>query len=185
VYRIKEGGPVWMNFYLPDNSVDIINPSKPLMFRVDKNQPNMIDVKNKFSQFGLTTREWKQKWVSFLVWHGDENSVFSQNLSELINGKRVVFRYNLLSGRFKEVGFKISNTESALKKEPSLRSISTSEQLDVQGHLKKRFPSKSRFVFRTSWGRMIGSRKTLAVQKKTAIIRQATSYAWVSNRNAN
>lgn len=114
IYRIKNNGPVWINFEIPTNTTDMF-ASKPLMYRIDKNKPYTVDLTNSLAKFGIVNSEWNPKWVNFLVWHGKESSGSSPILSELMQGKKLVFRYGVATGGFKDVEFDLVGQKMQLK----------------------------------------------------------------------
>jgi hypothetical protein len=136
IYRIKNNGPVWINFETPANTTDMF-ASKPLMYRVDKNKPYTVDLTNSLAKYGIVNSEWNPKWVNFLVWHGKESSSSSPILSELMQGNKLVFRYGVATGGFKDVEFDLVGAEDAIKNAINISGPASAEQLESEKEVKR------------------------------------------------
>ena len=51
---------------------------------------------------GIQAYEWKPKWVNFLIWHGKEDEGIANDFVQLMEGQKVVFRYYLSIGGYKD-----------------------------------------------------------------------------------
>lgn len=116
VYRISEGGPVWGNFALSDGMFDQVDWEKPPIYRVDKNEPTNLARMKKLQEMGLGIHayEWEPKWVNFLIWHGKENEGMANGLVQIMEGEKVVFRYYLSTGGYKDTTFPLKGASSAI-----------------------------------------------------------------------
>jgi len=116
VYRLSAGGPVWGNFSLSERKFDQVDWEKPPMYRVDRHEPvNLKRMKDMHEMgLGIQAYEWEPKWVNFLIWHGKEEEGIAENLVELMEGEKVVFRYYLSTGGYKDTAFPLSGAAAAI-----------------------------------------------------------------------
>ncbi|MBT3044253.1 MAG: hypothetical protein KME67_15435 [Candidatus Thiodiazotropha sp. (ex Codakia orbicularis)] len=116
IYRISPDGEVWGNFALAEGTFDQVDWKKPPIYRIDKHKPNDLESKKRLQEMGLGIHayEWEPKWVNFLMWHGKEDEGLSDSLVQLMEGKRVVFRYYLGTGGFKDTSFPLKGSSSAI-----------------------------------------------------------------------
>ena len=136
VYRIKNNGPVWINLEIPSSTTDMF-ATKPLMYRIDKNKPHTVDLTNSLAKFGIVSSEWNPKWVNFLVWHGNEKSGSSPILSELMQGNKLLFRYGMATGGFKDVEFDLVGAEEAIKNAINISGPASVEQLESEKEVRR------------------------------------------------
>ena len=116
IYRLSEGGPVWGNFALSEGMCDQVDWEKPPIYRVDKNEPTNLARIKRLQEMGLgiQTYEWKPKWVNFLIWHGKEDEGIANDLVQLMEGQKVVFRYYLSIGGYKDTSFTLKGAASTI-----------------------------------------------------------------------
>lgn len=120
VYRIGVDGPAWGNFALSDESLDIIDGSKPPMYRVDKNPPHDLADDVKLQELlarlggGRIYYSWEPRWVNFHMWHGKSEEGLAPDLLELMDGNTVLFRYHLATGGYKDTSFTLQGASPAI-----------------------------------------------------------------------
>jgi hypothetical protein len=108
VYRVKSGA-VWATFRLPDTNSDVFSKKMPIM-RVDKLAPDDLgDAATIMPE--LIQQE--PKWVSWRIFHG-EGAPDRGSLRDLMDGTKVVFRYYLFTGGFKETSFLLANAKTMI-----------------------------------------------------------------------
>lgn len=127
IYRISEKGSVWGNFSLSSSVFDQISPQKPPMYRVDQNEPNELSRLKELQdmKYGIQAYEWEPKWVNFRIWHGKEDEGMAPDLVQLMEGQKVVFRYHLGTGGYKDTSFTLKGASSAIAK-----AIGINEKID-------------------------------------------------------
>lgn len=116
IYRLSEGGPVWGNFSLSKKMFEQVDWKKPPIYRIDKNEPvNLAKMKETQEMgLGIQAYEWEPKWVNFLIWHGKTDEGIANNLVQLMEGNKVVFRYYLSTGGYKDTSFSLEGADSAI-----------------------------------------------------------------------
>lgn len=124
IYRLSKGGAVWANFKLSDDVFDQVDWKKPPIFRVDKNEPTNLQSKVKLQKMGFNAYEWEPKWVNFLMWHGKSEQGISVDLGIIMKGEKILFRYYLSTGGFKETTFSLKGA-----------SVAISEAIDLAANL--------------------------------------------------
>ena len=126
IYRISKGGAVWGNFSLSDKMFDQVDWKKPPIYRIDKNKPiDLSSMKKLQDTFGVQAYSWEPKWVNFLIWHGKEDEGISENIVNLMEGEKVVFRYYLSTGGYKDTTFTLKGAAPAISE-----AIGISGQID-------------------------------------------------------
>lgn len=115
VYR-GPGEAAWVLLSLGKSSFDTLAPRRAPIYRVDKNEPNDLESDRQLTEsgLGLTLYAWEPRWVNFSIWHGKEAEGRSVKLRELMSGKRVVFRYTLSTGGYKETTFSLAGAGPAI-----------------------------------------------------------------------
>jgi len=118
IYRIEKGGAVWGNISISKKVFDQLDPNKPPMYRVDKNDPVDLTKMKKMQDMGLGIQSysWEPKWVNFLMWHGKLDEGIAPQLESIMNGKKIVVRYFLITGGYKETTFSLDNAMKAITK---------------------------------------------------------------------
>jgi hypothetical protein len=118
IYRISDGGVVWCNFRLSNNSFDQISSEKLPIYRVDKNEPvDLSGLKGLHNpRLGMNLYEWEPKWINFVLWHGKEKDGWSKDLINFMEGQSIVFRYYLPTGGYKETTFSLDGAASSIAK---------------------------------------------------------------------
>lgn len=101
VYRV-DGGAVMLTFRLPDNSFDVLDARLPI-FRIDKNEPEDSE---ELSKLVPENFQREPKWASWVIFHG-EGAPNRGTLRDLMDGTRMVLRYFLFTGGFKETSFSL------------------------------------------------------------------------------
>ena len=116
IYRLTKDGPVWGNFSLSKEMFDQVDWEKPPIYRVDKNKPiNLSDMKQLHKMgVGVSAYEWTPKWVNFLIWHGKQAEGIATELVQLMEGEKVVFRYFMFTGGYKDTSFSMKGAASAI-----------------------------------------------------------------------
>ena len=127
VYRPSGQTAVWGLFSLSDVMPGQIDWNNPPMYRVDKNDPveleTMKHLQELTARLGLPIQayEWEPGWVNFRMWDGehagDRDPTKSVNLiTELMEGNKVIFRYYLSTGGYKETTFTLNGAATAIAK---------------------------------------------------------------------
>ena len=116
IYRVSEDGAVWGNFALSDGTFDQVDWGKPPIYRVDQNAPTNLARMKETQEMGLGIHAyaWEPKWVNFLIWHGKEKEGISNDLVQLMEGQKVVFRYYLSTGGYKDTAFSLNGAASTI-----------------------------------------------------------------------
>jgi len=116
IYRISKGGAVWGNFALSDKIFDQVDWEKPPIYRVDKNEPKNLARMKRMQEMdlGIQAYEWEPKWVNFLIWHGKEDEGVANNLVQIMEGQKIVFRYYLSTGGYKDTSFSLKRAASSI-----------------------------------------------------------------------
>ena len=117
IYR-RSNGSVWLNFRLSTKSFDQLAAEQTLEFRVDKFKSHTIPMSAaleiQLNSLGLQLYSWEPKWVNFLIWDGKEQNGRGEMLNHLMQGSKVVFRYYLFTGGYKETSFPLNGAASAI-----------------------------------------------------------------------
>lgn len=116
IYRLFSSGAAWGYFSIEPVESDSLDKNKPPLYIVDQNEPfDLTQVKRVTDMgIGLKAYEWRPKSVSFLMWHGDQNQGIALDLVKLMEGEKVVFRYNLSNGDSKEAIFTLRGAGQAI-----------------------------------------------------------------------
>ena len=130
VYR----GPAdatWVLFSLGKTSFDTLAPRRAPMFRVDGNEPHDLDSDRQLTERGLGLKlyAWEPRWINFSIWHGKEAEGRSVKLRELMTGQKVIFRYTLSTGGYKETTFSLAGASPTIAE---ALGISAVESLEVE-----------------------------------------------------
>jgi hypothetical protein len=134
IYRLSKDGPVWGNFSLSQEMFDQVDWKKAPIFRIDQNKPNdLAGVKRLQDSFGVKAYEWEPKWVNFLIWHGKQDEGISDNIVNLMEGQKLVFRYYLSTGGYKDTEFSLNGAASAI-----------SEAIDINANIDHAAQEKSK-----------------------------------------
>ena len=121
IYSIEPGGAVWGNFALSEEVIDQIDSKKPPIYRIDKNEPADLSSAKKRQELqkeiGIImsqTYSWNPKWVNFAIWHGNEDEGIAEKLVEVMEGEKILFRYYLSTGGYKETTFDLKGADKAI-----------------------------------------------------------------------
>jgi len=122
IYRVGEGGKVWAQFRLASTSLDQLSVDQLPMYRVDKNEAQdlmeLIRVTKLMKRLGtpMTFYTQKPKWINFQIWTGSESvcGPSGKKMAEVLDGSKLVIRYWLFTGGFKETEFDISSGRSVI-----------------------------------------------------------------------
>lgn len=114
VYRIEPGGAAWANFALSDQVLDQLDSQKAIMYRVDKNDAVNLEEARGLGSLGIRAYEWEPKWINFRIWHGKIDEGLSNSLAEMLTGERLVVRYFLATGGFKDTEFSLVGSSRAI-----------------------------------------------------------------------
>lgn len=110
-----DDGRVWATFRLADRSLDVLGERSP-MVRVDKLEPQDLDSFRTSSVPLLAAMiQSEPKWVSWVIFHGN-GPANNGALRDLMNGHRVVIRYYLFTGGYKETDFTLAGAKVAIAK---------------------------------------------------------------------
>lgn len=114
-------GDVWATFRLSDRSLDVLGGELP-MYRVDRNEAKelafTLKLENLLASLGqpkhLLSKE--PKWVQWQMLDGGGGNEIPRttNLGELMIGSKVIFRYYLFTGGFKETTFSLDGAQAAI-----------------------------------------------------------------------
>lgn len=121
IYRIKPGGEVWGNFAISEDIFDQIDPQKPPIYRIDNYEPldlnlfkKMQDSQKAIGMDGMQLYSWSPKWVNFAFWQGNEDEGINGKIVELMEGEKILFRYYLFTGGFKDTTFELKGAAEAI-----------------------------------------------------------------------
>ena len=114
VFRMASG-KVYALFRLPDASTDVLSATRYPMYRIDQHKPQDLENDRVLARV-LNERPIfeEPKWVQFLVWHGSDPYPTSGTLFDLMHGQRIVFRYYLFTGGYKETEFSLDGAHDAV-----------------------------------------------------------------------
>lgn len=125
LYQTDDGSAV-ANFSLPDRTADALDSEKLILVRVDKYPPEdvgqMLRMEREFKIDGLV--EWQPKWVNFSLGRNKDDP--SRMVRRLQKGQRVVVRYYLFTGGYKETEFSLAGARTAISE-----AIGVSADLDA------------------------------------------------------
>ena len=115
IYRVPSG-EVWANFALSNRSGDQLSPRQAPIYRVDKNEPDDLDLSRRLTErkLGVVLYAWEPKWINFSLWHGKEEQGRGKKMMSLMSGESVVFRYYLGAGGYKETSFTLIGAGEAI-----------------------------------------------------------------------
>jgi hypothetical protein len=117
IYRLQNG-EVWGTFVLPEKDSDVLSTEKGIVFRIDKNEPNeRCDFNILQQEKSLRVRpscDVQPKWRSWLLDGWKSSTKISKTLSQFFNGKRVLIRYYLFTGGYKETEFSLEGASPML-----------------------------------------------------------------------
>lgn len=119
IYMVED--KVWALFKISNNSMDILSTTNLPVIRIDKQKP--IDLKQIKSFEDLYKNDtYKRKFViespkfiNFSFWGGSIDRICG-NLADLIHGEKLIVRYWLFTGGYKEVIFDITGGSDAILK---------------------------------------------------------------------
>ncbi len=106
-----DSGEFFCTFSLPANSLDVLSNTQAPMYRVDKNEPCDLNLKVKWQEMvgEKTLYQQEPKWCNFILSIKlDKIEDIFGGLEEFAKGERIVFRYWLFTGGYKETSFIIS-----------------------------------------------------------------------------
>ena len=127
LYLGSEKLSIWANFSLSDKSLNQIDSERLIMVRIDKNKPldvyetkkigktflkALLMIENYYKEdYGSKdfskNYEWNPKWVNFVIERED--------VERIIQGKKLLVRYYLPVGGYKETSFMIEGGEDAIR----------------------------------------------------------------------
>ncbi len=124
-YKLKlytlDSGEFFCTFSLPADSLDVLSHSQSPIYRVDKNEPCDLNLQakwqKKLNEMGIETKMYQQepKWCNFnLSRKLDKVEDIGGALEEFAKGERIVFRYWLFTGGYKETSFIISGADKVI-----------------------------------------------------------------------
>lgn len=106
VYRIPRGSAVWLTFRLAESALDLLDGPKGFMLRVDSFPANRLEPNPLVERLtGKAMYAAEPKWAQAIIWHGKANEGLSPLLVQLMTGSRLLVRYFLPSGGYKEAAF--------------------------------------------------------------------------------
>lgn len=114
IFRV-ESGKVHGLFRVPNASADILSSERWPMYRVDQHEA--VDLERSRSIAGLLDEPpviHEPKWIQFLIWHGSDSYPDSGTLSRLMHGERLVVRYHLFTGGYKETVFSLAGAHDVI-----------------------------------------------------------------------
>lgn len=120
IYRLPDGQVLGL-FALNQASPDILS-ERPPMYRVDKNDPKELRdvmkykmmVEEMLHEKSPVVYDQKPKWLNFTIWHGNDSEGICGSLAQLLSGRKVVFRYWLFTGGYKDTTFDLTGAKSAI-----------------------------------------------------------------------
>ncbi len=134
IYHPSKDGPIWATFALAAGNFDQIDSQKPPVYRVDKNKPfNLALLKGPMAaKLGLHLYEWEPKWINFQIggWRGEDR--LATPLIHLMTGQKILFRYYLSTGGYKETSFTLAGAPTSIAE-----AIGISPEIDLAAQLKE------------------------------------------------
>ncbi|MGH7568542.1 MAG: hypothetical protein ACREL9_06170 [Gemmatimonadales bacterium] len=114
VYRIAHGR-VWARFSVPDFNLDVIAHDRLLIYRVDGGEPFDVGAQLAIQRYLSTpTIQAEPKWVNFVIWHGEGGSI-GKGLSHMATGKKLLVRYFVFTGGYRDIAFSLDGFAEALR----------------------------------------------------------------------
>ena len=120
VYRVG-GEAVWATFRLPAEGLDVLAADHVPMYRVDKHEPVDLQVIFRLRDILPDMYVAEPQWVNFQLWHGKEDELPSEDLEKWMTGERIVFRYFLFTGGYKETSFSLVGAAAAISEATGVR----------------------------------------------------------------
>jgi len=135
----KEDGEVWATFRLADRSGDVFGDTLPLM-RIDKNEPDDLESLVRLERLLAELHQPSEprvvrepKWLHFLLAASDVSPTTpTTNLFQWMHGQRMVVRYYLFTGGFKETTFTLAGAKAAIEAACSLRPPTTDDTAEAR-----------------------------------------------------
>lgn len=118
IYKPNDLEQIWANFYIPPNILDTIEPSKALVYRVDKNKAENLQWLVDYGKtMGKETYIWEPKWINFLLMFRIPKEGISKEspIAQIINGNKLIVRYHLSTGGYKDIEFSLKNSNHIIK----------------------------------------------------------------------
>lgn len=120
VYRHADHS-VWITFRINEKNPDVLGRQLP-MFRVDKEKPSDGETNRELDKLtrrlGTTkpthTYTAEPKWVSLKIFHG-QGKPDGSLLAQIMNGEKILVRYYLFTGGFKETEFQLAGAQAAIE----------------------------------------------------------------------
>lgn len=114
IFRVTSGA-IHALFRVPDSSTEVLDATRYPMYRIDQHDATDLE------RFRLVAELLDEppvfaepKWVQFLLWHGSDPYPESGTLHNLIHGQRILFRYYLFTGGYKETAFSLDGSHEAV-----------------------------------------------------------------------
>ncbi|MCG8016994.1 MAG: hypothetical protein JAY97_12325 [Candidatus Thiodiazotropha sp. 'RUGA'] len=116
LYRISNRGEVWARFKLHGDFTDTADWNTPPMLRIDNNKPISLSRQKDLQVMGVGVDAYKgqQGQIEFLIWHGKESEGLSEFLAQIMGGNKLIVRYYLSSGSYKESTFPLTDAETTI-----------------------------------------------------------------------
>ncbi|MEW8323407.1 MAG: hypothetical protein AB2606_12260 [Candidatus Thiodiazotropha taylori] len=116
LYRISNRSEVWTRFKLHGDFTDPADWNTPPMLRIDNNKPINLSRQKDLQVMGVGVDAYKgqQGQIDFLIWHGKESEGLSESLAQIMGGNKLIVRYYLSSGSYKESTFPLTDAETTI-----------------------------------------------------------------------
>ena len=118
-----DSGEFFCAFALPADSLDVLSHSQAPMYRVDKNIQqdlnSLAEMQENFIKSDIPAKLYSHepKWCNFVlsaVEKKNRDTISGWVLEEFAKGEKIVFRYWLFTGGYKETSFSISGADKAI-----------------------------------------------------------------------
>ncbi|MFA4994991.1 MAG: hypothetical protein WC521_06790 [Bdellovibrionales bacterium] len=112
-------GSVWLTFALPDGLAEKISREVAPMYRIDSQEAVNLQGDQELTEEGLgvVLYIWNPKWFTCILWHGsDAEGITEKNsLWKLFGGVKIVVRYYLSGGDYKETEFSLNGAKTVIQ----------------------------------------------------------------------
>lgn len=112
-----DSGEFFCTFALPADSLEAISHTQAPMYRIDKNEPHDLNLDVKFQEMTgkKTLYQQEPKWCNFILSIKlDKVEDIFGGLEQFAKGNKIVFRYWLFTGGYKETSFIISGADKVI-----------------------------------------------------------------------
>jgi hypothetical protein len=121
IERVKKGGRVYGTLLLSNRSPATLDQKELPSFSIDEGPRHQIEESD--------SRIFPKR-VHFLLWHGEGRTPISGLLRDLMDGRKVVFRYSLGSEGYGEISFSLVGAKKAIAEAVEVAEDPSAEERD-------------------------------------------------------